>query len=263
MRPCARKAAPTAALLAVLSLAGAAAWARGEGPPQPSAGVQPSTEAQVSPVKRRITRILAGPEFSPEETFRFPAFKENTGRKSQPPWLRALESFFIGLGETMRVLVWVLGAVALLVVVTAWHRWWHARAPAPPPAAEAPTASVTGLDIRPGSLPPDIGREARASWERGERTQALTLLYRGAVSALVARAGAPIRDSSTEEDCLRAARIAVAAPTADYFARLTRVRLLAVYGGRWPETSPVLGLCDEFAVHFGPTAPLSAGVSPL
>lgn len=262
MRPRARKVAPTAALLAVLSLAGAAAWARGEGPPQPSTGTSPPAETQASPVKQRITRILAGPEFSPEETFRFPAFKENTGRKSQPAWLRALESFLRGLGETMRVLVWVLGAVALVTVVAAWHRWWHARAPAPPPVAEAPAVSVAGLDIRPASLPSDIGREARAAWARGERAQALTLLYRGAVSALVVRAGAPIRDSSTEEDCLRAARIAVAAPTADYFGRLTRVRLLAVYGGRWPETPSVLGLCDEYAAHFGAAAPLSAAASP-
>ncbi|MFO0512665.1 MAG: hypothetical protein ACK51K_18600 [Gammaproteobacteria bacterium] len=262
MKPRGCKAAATAALVAALSFASTAAWTRGEGPPQPSAGTSPPAETQASPVKQRITRILAGPEFSAEETFRFPAFKEQPGRKAPPAWLRAIGSFFKGLGEMMRVLVWVLGAVALVTVVAAWHRWWLARAPAPSPAAQRPVVSVAGLDIRPGSLPSDIGREARAAWERGERAQALALLYRGAVSALVARAGAPIRDSSTEEDCLRAARIAVAAPTADYFARLTRVRLLAVYGGRWPETPPVLGLCDEYATHFGAAAPLSAAVPP-
>ena len=82
-----------------------------------------------------------------------------------------------------------------------------ARAPRGDDAFVAPT-HVRDLDIRPESLPDDIGAAARALWDRGEHRAALALLYRGLLSRLAHVHRLPIRDSSTEGDCLAlAARI--------------------------------------------------------
>ncbi|MGC4081481.1 MAG: hypothetical protein QM736_05030 [Vicinamibacterales bacterium] len=63
---------------------------------------------------------------------------------------------------------------------------------------------VRDLDIRPESLPADVGAAARDLWERGEHRQAMALLYRAALSRLVHVHRVPVRDSSTEGDCLDA-----------------------------------------------------------
>jgi hypothetical protein len=97
----------------------------------------------------------------------------------------------------------------------------------------------------------DVGLTARRAWEQGERAQALSLLYRGAISSLVVRFGARIRESATEGDCLRAARLVLGHPSQEFFERLTGMRSLAVYARRWPESAPVLALCDEYSDHFG------------
>ena len=48
----------------------------------------------------------------------------------------------------------------------------------------------------------DIGAAARVLWDRGDHRAALALLYRGMLSRLAHVHRIPIRDSSTEGDCL-------------------------------------------------------------
>ena len=86
-----------------------------------------------------------------------------------------------------------------------------------------PPSHVRELDIRPESLPDDIGAAALAVWERGEQRAALALLYRGLLSRLVHAHGVPIRASSTEGDCLALAQSRLAAGSAQYAARLVSV----------------------------------------
>src|SRR4029079_6929748 len=68
----------------------------------------------------------------------------------------------------------------------------------------APT-HVRDLDIRPESPTDDIGAAARQLWDRGEQRAALALLYRGMLSRLAHVHRVPIRDSSTEGDCVELA----------------------------------------------------------
>jgi hypothetical protein len=106
---------------------------------------------------------------------------------------------------------------------------------------------VRDLDIRPASLPDDIGSAALALWERGEQRAALALLYRGLLSRLVHVHGVPIRASSTEGECLSLARPRLADAGARYAARLVEIWGGAVYGGLLPPTPAVQALCGEFA----------------
>ena len=102
------------------------------------------------------------------------------------------------------------------------------------------------LDIRPESLPDDVGGAGRALWERGEHRAALALLYRGLLSRLVHVYAVPIRASSTEGDCLALAAPHLRGPAAGYAARLVGTWQGAVYGAEAPAEPAVQALCTEF-----------------
>src|SRR5262249_52462398 len=106
---------------------------------------------------------------------------------------------------------------------------------------------VRDLDIRPESLPPDIGAAAWALWERGEQRAALALLYRGLLSRLVHVHAVPIRDSSTEGDCLALATAHLRAERIGFVAKLIRTWQSAVYGGVTADSEVVRSLCTEFS----------------
>jgi len=207
------------------------------------------TESQA---KSRIRHILNGPEFSPEEVYHVPAFKRGADDKptTTPSWITALESFFRGLAELLRVGVWVVAAIAIVLLLVALHYWWRVNADRPKRVEVAVPAQVAGLDIRPESLPEDIATAARARMLAGDVIGGLSLLYRGALSALVLRFDAKIRASFTERECALAARAVLPAAGAEYFQSLTRAWVQAVYAKRSPDEATALALCDAFRPQF-------------
>jgi len=115
------------------------------------------------------------------------------------------------------------------------------------PQPFAAPSHVRDLDIRPESLPDDVGAAAFALWQRGEQRAALALLYRGLLSRLVHTHGVPIRASSTEGECLALARPRLRPPGAEFASRLIGVWAAAVYGASPPAADAVSALCAEFA----------------
>jgi hypothetical protein len=112
---------------------------------------------------------------------------------------------------------------------------------------EAPSF-VRDLDIRPESLPADIGAAGRQLWDGGEQRSALALLYRGLLSRLVHVHRVPIKDSTTEGDCLALAnRHLQDEERKVYVGNLVRLWQRAVYGGETVATEALYALCDGFA----------------
>ncbi len=207
-----------------------------------------------SKAKTKIREILKGPDFSPEETYSIPSWKgsDDDEPSRTPGWIRYLEKFFRALAEFMRAGVWVLAGVGVLLILILLHYWWRTFAARPRPLAPEAPAHVAGLDIRAESLPEDVSAAARELLRRGEVIGALSLLYRGALSALVLRFDARIRASFTEQECARAARKVLPLPGADYFQGLTRTWIHAVYARRIPDSETALSLCDAFETYFAP-----------
>jgi hypothetical protein len=205
---------------------------------------RPPDDAEVA---RAIRQVKADPNLATERTIKTLRWKEsNTPPGPRAAWLDWVLGFFRWLDQSARVLVW--GAVAALAALLAFYivrtvRSWDAA------SADrefvAPT-HVQDLDIRPESLPGDIGATARALWDGGEHRAALALLYRGLLSRLAHSYQLPIRDSSTEGDCL-ALSARIGTPGRDYAARLIVLWQAAVYGHLEADTPAVHALCDGFA----------------
>ena len=131
--------------------------------------------------------------------------------------------------------------------------------PAAPPAATL----VMGLSITPESLPADLLASARAAWSQGAAREALSLLYRGALSLLVERRHLPIASSDTEDDCEQRVRQAEDGRLAGYFSRLTRLWTRVAYAGQAPSASEFEALCHEWPFASLERLPVPSPARPL
>jgi hypothetical protein len=226
-----------------------------------TAGVSAHAADAAAPSEGEVARALkaleSDPNLATEEKRRIPKFFDG---KSEPAsrevgWLRELFSW---IGQTGRLLMWVLGAIlaaALLAMLVQSLRnagpWRVGTAP-----IAAPT-HVRELDVRPESLPAEIGPAAWSLWEQGEQRAALALLYRGLVSRLIHVHGVPIQHSTTEAGCVELARTHVSAPPAAYVTQLVRCWQRSVYGRMLPQDASFHALCASFDATLG--APASVG----
>ena len=209
-------------------------------------------------IARALEAVRADPELSAEETIKTLRWKDarQPARPTRLGWLAWIAGFFAWLGQSARYLVWV--SAAILAVLTARYVLATATRARSSSADDEPLAvptHVRDLDIRPASLPPDIGAAARALWDSGQQRAALALLYRGLLSRLAHVHSVPIQDATTEGDCLALAAAHLATPRQDYVSRLVRIWQHAVYGHEEVSAGAVHDLCDGFAAALDDVAP--------
>ncbi|HJR68898.1 MAG TPA: DUF4129 domain-containing protein [Gammaproteobacteria bacterium] len=228
---------------------------------QPEAPFVPGTVPGYDEVRKALDKVENDPNIAPERTVRTLRWVDRTRQSSdEAGWLNALARWFRGLFEWVavsgRAIVWVLGGLlAVLVVVYVVQLVRKRGLPRAPPRFVAPS-HVRDLDIRPESLPDDVGAAALSLWSSGEQRAALALLYRGLLSRLVHVHDVPIRASATEGECVALARTRLRSASTAYAERMIGTWTAAVYGGVAPATTEVEALCGEFA---GALAPRGAG----
>lgn len=226
-----------ACLLVMLSAVAAPTWSASE----PLAAKE---------IAQAIETVRADPNLVTERTRRQLVWDdpEEPKQHSSSHWWQWLADLFGWIGELSQMLMWlVIGALVAVLVVLLLRLFSKPRLPRST-SPSAPT-HVRDLDIRPESLPPDLGAAARRLWEAGEHRAALALLYRGLLSRLAHSFAIPIRDSSTEGDCLSLAASVLDARRMDYITRLVRTWQHATYAGRRIDDAVIFELCAGFAAH--------------
>lgn len=249
-----RSRAEAAAVLLLL----AAAWPATGAAPQPATAPAPAAGAQAAraahgPVSARdvqeaVEALRADPQMGGMERHRRLHWRDRDRKESiEAPWLQRVLRWFGQLGawiaSSARALVLVAVAIGVaLLAVLIWRTWrWQPRAA--PAAGAPPPTHVRGLDIRPDELPTDVPAAARALWQAGEQRAALVLLYRSLLSRLAHGFQVPIRDSSTEGDCLSLARGRVPEAAGAYSSEFVGTWLAAMYAGQWPDDARFEALC--------------------
>jgi hypothetical protein len=205
-------------------------------------------------VRKALDTVANDPNLAAQRTVNMLKRKEPEPVTDEPWWwqwanaiVRWMRGLFVWIAESGRVIVWVLGALgAGLLALYIARLIRERRLPRVPKQFVAPS-HVRDLDIRPESLPDDVGAAALALWERGEQRAALALLYRATLSRLVHVHSVPIRASSTEGECLALARQRAQPTTATYATRLVETWTGAVYGAQTPGAGVVQSLCNDFA----------------
>jgi uncharacterized protein DUF4129 len=225
----------------------------------------PATQAPTqAEIDSAIKKVKSDPDFAAEKTVRRLVWDADEKPAKRPSkdwtrWFSWLTDLFVWIGEISQMLMWLI--IAALVALLALFVVRMIRAGSGTRMAKrfvAPT-HVQDLDIRPESLPDDIGATARELWDRGEHRAALALLYRGLLSRLAHAYEVPIRDSSTEGDCLAIAARTLESRRLDYATQLVRTWQRAIYGGLSIEDVTVHELCANFDAHL--ERPLPAGTA--
>lgn len=201
-------------------------------------------------VAAALAEVKRDPNLGGQNTMKMLRWKAGEQqKKADLSWFRWVAGFFGWIGQSARYLIWL--TIALLVGWLGVYLVRAIRSQAEQAAASAdkfvPPTHVRNLDIRPQSLPSNIGAAARSLWEKGDHRAALSLLYRGLLSRLSHVHRVPIIDSSTEGDCLLLLPGRVPPKTSDYAAQLVDAWRGFVYGGTEAATPTVFALCDGFA----------------
>lgn len=239
----------------------------------PVAHAQPSATSRNEPaaaptaleIQRAVDALEADANLSGQRTIKSLRWKapSTPAPVSSPGWLTWFRGLTRWLDQSARYVVWVTVAIAAVLLGMYLTRVLGGRIVTPRTDAFVAPTHVGDLDIHPDTLPADIGAAARTLWDRGRQRAALALLYRGMLSRLAHEHRVPIRDSTTEGDCLRLAAAHLRGPRREYVTRLVQVWQRAVYGYHVTEGPTVYRLCDEFTVTLDrpPTPDASGGSS--
>lgn len=240
-----RGVAKAAVLLVAAALGSAAILAM----PQPVLA-QPAEKS----AEHEIAEVLAGPEFNTErEVKRWRYLGEIRQSESKPVTLSdSMVNFIRFISDISQGLLWALAILAVLLIVYALRKFApEARLRKP---AYRPPDTLFGLDVAPESLPDDVAATALDAVRAGRTREALSLLYRGALSALVHRHDVPLLAGYTEGDCVRAARASLPEPGVAYFRQLVDAWQSVAYASQTPPTSGIEQLCSAWALHFAKPA---------
>lgn len=208
----------------------------------------PSPSFSNAEIAKAIETVRADPNLGGKRTIRTLQWRDSgpPRRWTWPSWLEWVRDLIGFIAQSGRALLWIaIIGLALFLAAYLIRVMSGGRAGEGGGRFVMPT-HVRDLDIRPESLPPDIGAAARQLWDRGEHRAALALLYRGLLSRLAHVHEVPIRDSTTEGDCLSLAALHLDETRRAYVSQLVRTWQRAVYGGTEPDTATVHALCDAF-----------------
>jgi hypothetical protein len=197
-----------------------------------------------SDIEAAVTKLRRDPNLGGQTKVRTLRWtKSGRAPASASPWLTGL--FDLG-GRFSGLALWAAGAVAAAIAAVWAYRTLLKLNPPRRPAASLTPSHVVDLDIRPASLPDDVGAAALELIREGRLRDALSLLYRASVSRAVHRFGVVIGASFTEREVLKAVRGALDESRALYIADLVLVRQRAVYAGEDVAAELVMPLCARF-----------------
>ena len=206
--------------------------------------------------KTRVKLILADPDYGKMRqtwSIRYVGPGSEPTKAKKYPWL---EKMGVWLGQALRILAWVGGAVALMALLFLlvkqiekgrWRAWL--------PRKSARQEMLFGMDVRQESLPDDVAGLARQYLANGDKRAALSLLYRGALVFLIADGKIDIARGDTEGICVKNVATLYRNDKANYFATLVRAWQHLAYAGSnssalIPTATVIEGLINAWPTHF-------------
>ena len=211
-----------------------------------------------------VTSVIKQKEFGEKETRYQWVPKKKEVSQSKTPWseiwpqvydyLKAiLDKVVPYLARYAEFLLWcgAGGLIAFLLLKSVRLRDWFTGGPSSSVAGPQSPQTMFGMDIRPESLPDNIGRTCLQLLEDGKKREAIGLLYRGTLSGLIHRCRLEIHPSSTEKECCNEVRKNRSAPEASFFDTLTRLWIFIAYGHRSPEVETCREIIRQWQTLYG------------
>ncbi len=212
-----------------------------------------------------IAKVLKQRDFGKEVTQYRWVPKAKKVSISSSPWQKVLEQIFLDLAGLLKkvapylarfgaFLLWSLAGALIAFFLFKSSRlraWLEVRFATAPGDNRQPPKMMFGMDLRPESLPEQIGATSLRLLEKGKKREALSLLYRGTLSHLIHRSHLEVHGSSTESECCRAVRETRPEEEAAYFSELTALWIALAYGHRDPDMERCRGIAGQWESYYG------------
>ncbi|MBK1827750.1 hypothetical protein JIN81_12025 [Haloferula rosea] len=205
-------------------------------------------QAEESESKVVIEEVLAHEDFE---------IHTETIKEPEPwrwEWLEKLFGGGVGSagGTGMDALAALLKFLVIggLIGLVAWLIWKYrhlfaGRGGTRAPKAQARAKVVMGMEVTEESLPDDVAVAAMEAWRSGRRQEAMSLLYRGAISWMIGKGGVEIAESDTENDCLGRVKTSQVLHQ-EYFGSLTTEWIRLAYARQIPSDETIESLCRNW-----------------
>jgi hypothetical protein len=206
---------------------------------------------QARPVQTRARQVaidvLSQKKFGYYQNIEAWRLRKKEKKEEEKTPVRAPSSVIWALSSAAQTLGWALLVLLVLVVIWGIARKW-APLQKEPKIAALPTV-LFGLSIAPTSLPDDVGMTALDYVEAGRIRDALSLIYRGALSYLVHQKKIKVTAGATEGDVLRLAVKVLESASQVYFSELINLWISVAYADRLPDAEQVRALCLGYNKH--------------
>jgi len=199
--------------------------------------------------KALIKEVLAAPEF---ETYIEVQQLKHIGEEDEDNL--GFDGFNFGLGtflaRLVEVMLWCLLGMGVILLYVHREKWLRIFKPKQPAPSAVAVECLFGLDIRPESLPDDVAKTARKLWHTGCKREAMSLLYRGTLAALVHQQGITFSSSHTENNCLHILQPLISQGQFRHFQALTHAWQETAYAHRPPKEVEMLDLCNSWGEYY-------------
>ena len=200
-------------------------------------------DAQEKNPKKEAAEVLKAPEFGHyHEVLRWQARDPAKPRETKGVDLSAWHGIGYAIAKAAEVLLW-----GIAIAAVAYALWWIAqrlpRGLAAPREAYRPPPALFGMELAPEKLPPDVAGAAMALARDGKLREALSLLYRGALSELVHKRGIELLSSHTEGEAVQLAAL-------PYFGALVDAWRRSAYASRDPSLGELERLVSRYKEAF-------------
>lgn len=198
---------------------------------------------------RAVARAYADPRIDPRRevaTWK-PRKKDAPDPQRSSGWMERIAGMIGTLGE---LALWIVAAALLGLVAWTAPRWWPWLRGVTAPAVAKPAAAREADVVVAEPLPDDVAGTARRLWAGGRAREALALVYRAAVEAMVGMTGRALAPGATEAQCLRASTALPEAPRRA-FAAGVRLWQQAAYADRMPTDEAFEAMLADASAQFG------------
>ncbi|MDJ0621616.1 MAG: hypothetical protein QNJ17_01550 [Desulfocapsaceae bacterium] len=214
--------------------------------------------------KEIIGEVLADRKFGEEVTRYHWVPKDREEKVVDSTWAEAWQELLESIAqlfENIGPIIGKYGKIALLcfagiviIILLLKHthirRWLNAGLAAGK-NGHKPVEVLFGMDLRPESLPDDLGKACLELLNSGRKREAMSLLYRGTLSRLVNDHGLDILASFTENECCQEVRSRRPTVEANFFDNLTSLWIITAYGHRDPDGNHCSDLVDNWQSIYG------------
>ncbi len=173
----------------------------------------------------------------------------------QSPFMNGILNVLSTVPNLLEAVLWgtVIASVVFLI-----YRFRHTIMPgwlgqAPEKKAQRPT-HLFGLELDQLSLPEDVLAQSRHLWHQQKQREALSLLYRAALSHLIHEDQVLLKDSHTEAECVALCRRQVITSRSDFFQNLTQHWITLAYAHQLPDDRGFETLCAGWPTFYSEKA---------